>query len=276
MVTTSPNSHSSGGTRAALQPGNAPTTRSVLAPDPAHFNEPLARVICRGALREMVPDVLEASRRRGSLTTSLRRARRYKAVRDVLRKASGCPVPSLGLWPHCRLTQGRCHIAPAQEMPVPPEDPLVRNRVGCSGSFRLLCGRGCGGNSEATTIIYCPNRSRHGQTPWLGQMSGHKRLDAAPMVRLCCMDASSVHRPEVVPTRRPALADTVKRVTVNLREEDFDRLRELADKLGLSPNEVLRRALATETFLTRKRIDEGSDVLVRDKKGDVEQVVFTR
>ncbi len=71
------------------------------------------------------------------------------------------------------------------------------------------------------------------------------------------------------------MPDTVKRVTVNLREEDLTRLRELSKKLGLSPNEVLRRALATETFLTRKRLDEDSEVLVRDSKGEVERIVFT-
>jgi hypothetical protein len=64
----------------------------------------------------------------------------------------------------------------------------------------------------------------------------------------------------------------VKRITVNLRPEDLKRIEALASRSGLTLNEVIRRALATETFVATAR-DKGETILVDGESG-IRQVEF--
>jgi hypothetical protein len=80
-----------------------------------------------------------------------------------------------------------------------------------------------------------------------------------------------------VPTTEPAAQDAkasgVKRLSVSLRPSDLRRVEELAAESGLPINEVIRRALATESFVYRNRHD-GRRILVEDRDGKLREIEF--
>lgn len=55
----------------------------------------------------------------------------------------------------------------------------------------------------------------------------------------------------------------MKRVTVNLRELDYERLTFISEATGLSKNDSIRKALATQAWVDRVQ-REGRKVLVED------------
>lgn len=57
-----------------------------------------------------------------------------------------------------------------------------------------------------------------------------------------------------------------KRVTVTLKPTDVDRIERIASITGQTPNEVIRRALATEDFIVASRSKE-QRLLVEGKDG---------
>jgi predicted transcriptional regulator len=63
------------------------------------------------------------------------------------------------------------------------------------------------------------------------------------------------------------------RVTVNLRETDRVRLDEIAARTGLSKNDVIRKALATEAYVQRTLAEERK-LLVEDAKGNLREIEF--
>lgn len=64
-----------------------------------------------------------------------------------------------------------------------------------------------------------------------------------------------------------------RRVTVSLRSSDIERIDALARDTGLNANEIIRRALATESFVTRVRRD-GHKLLVEDADGATREIEF--
>ena len=64
-----------------------------------------------------------------------------------------------------------------------------------------------------------------------------------------------------------------RRVTVNLRQQDVDRLDRIAKEAHLQPTDAIRRALATEAFVIRNR-KEGRKILVEDESGNLREVEF--
>lgn len=64
-----------------------------------------------------------------------------------------------------------------------------------------------------------------------------------------------------------------KRVTVNLRASDVDRVSQLAEETGLNANEIIRHALATEAYVAKVR-KEGRRLLVEDSQGNIREVEF--
>lgn len=63
-----------------------------------------------------------------------------------------------------------------------------------------------------------------------------------------------------------------RRITVNLRATDIERIEEIAADTGMTANEILRRALATQSFVNRTQ-REGRKILVTDEKGkDIREV----
>ena len=68
-------------------------------------------------------------------------------------------------------------------------------------------------------------------------------------------------------------AATVRRVTASLRRRDEENLEEVAEAAGLSQNDAIRKALATEAFI-QEAIKSGGSILVRDKDGVIKEVQF--
>jgi hypothetical protein len=66
---------------------------------------------------------------------------------------------------------------------------------------------------------------------------------------------------------------TVRRVTASLRQRDEANLNEVAELSGLSPNDAIRKALATEAWLQEK-LESGAKVLVKDPDGSVSEMQF--
>ena len=62
------------------------------------------------------------------------------------------------------------------------------------------------------------------------------------------------------------------RVTADLPFAEVDALRELASQQGVSMTEALRRAIATEGLLQKRR-SEGSKVLL-EKNGSLSELLF--
>jgi Ribbon-helix-helix protein, copG family len=69
--------------------------------------------------------------------------------------------------------------------------------------------------------------------------------------------------------------ETARRVTVNLRPSDVERIEEIAEQTSLTANEIIRRALATESFVIRT-LKDGRKVLTEDSEGRLREVQFVR
>lgn len=64
-----------------------------------------------------------------------------------------------------------------------------------------------------------------------------------------------------------------RRVTVTLRPRDIKRIEEIASETSLKANDIIRRALATESFVVKNR-REGRKILIQDEKGTLREVEF--
>ncbi|MEE9298185.1 MAG: hypothetical protein V3V29_04035 [Acidimicrobiia bacterium] len=72
-----------------------------------------------------------------------------------------------------------------------------------------------------------------------------------------------------------ASSRTSKRLTVNLRPGDVERLTRIAETEHLQPSEVIRRALATEAFVVRT-LESGRKILIEEADGQLREVEFIR
>ena len=76
------------------------------------------------------------------------------------------------------------------------------------------------------------------------------------------------------PTTSETIASVgTKRMSVTLTREARKMLEFLADSQGISQNEALRKAIATEAYF-QKQIKQGSTVLVVGSDESVKEVVF--
>jgi hypothetical protein len=75
------------------------------------------------------------------------------------------------------------------------------------------------------------------------------------------------------PPRKVDGSTIAKRITVNLRQGDNERLERIVRDTHLPPNDVIRRALATESFIIRN-LREGRKILVQDTDGTLREVEF--
>lgn len=65
------------------------------------------------------------------------------------------------------------------------------------------------------------------------------------------------------------------KMSINLSDEAATKLKQLADKNGVTVTEQLRRSISTE--LWREQVtDSNSKILVQDPSGSVHEVVFQR
>jgi len=65
------------------------------------------------------------------------------------------------------------------------------------------------------------------------------------------------------------------RTTVNLPEGEYEALKTLADRRQISFTHGLRQAIQSELFI-QSLVDRGAKLLVQDKQGDMQQLVFTQ
>lgn len=68
-------------------------------------------------------------------------------------------------------------------------------------------------------------------------------------------------------------ATSTKRMSVSLSGDAARLLEYLAESQGLTQNEALRKAIATEAYL-RQEIDQGAKVLLQKPDKEIREVVF--
>lgn len=64
-----------------------------------------------------------------------------------------------------------------------------------------------------------------------------------------------------------------KRMSVSFSSDFVKLLEDLSHSQGISQNEVLRRAVATEAYIQRE-VGRGSTILIQKSNGDIREVVF--
>ena len=71
----------------------------------------------------------------------------------------------------------------------------------------------------------------------------------------------------------PRPVSTAKRVTASMREPDLENLDKVTDATGLSDNDAIRKALATEAFVQEK-LATGRVMYFRNPDGTFQEVAF--
>ena len=71
----------------------------------------------------------------------------------------------------------------------------------------------------------------------------------------------------------PRPPTTARRVTASLREPDVVNLEEVAQATKLTPNDAIRKALATEAWVQRE-LKKGAVIMIRTPDGAVREVAF--
>jgi hypothetical protein len=67
--------------------------------------------------------------------------------------------------------------------------------------------------------------------------------------------------------------NSIRRLTVNLTEEDIQTLKRLAEAKGLTMTDTLRLALQTEAFI-QERQQRGEKLLIEKSDGSLREVLF--
>lgn len=75
------------------------------------------------------------------------------------------------------------------------------------------------------------------------------------------------------PTRGSSNATNTKRMSVSLSGDAARLLEYLAEVQGITQNEALRKAIATEAYI-RQEMEQGAKVLLQKSDKDIREVVF--
>jgi Ribbon-helix-helix protein, copG family len=71
----------------------------------------------------------------------------------------------------------------------------------------------------------------------------------------------------------PKSIQNTKRMSIGLSGETVELLEFLADSQGISQNEAIRRAIATDVYFLKERL-EGSKVLIQKSDKEIREVLF--
>jgi len=65
----------------------------------------------------------------------------------------------------------------------------------------------------------------------------------------------------------------IKRMSITLTGNSIEHLEFLSNSQGITQNEALKKAIATEVYI-RKHVMIGSKILLQDPNGEIREVVF--
>jgi hypothetical protein len=87
-------------------------------------------------------------------------------------------------------------------------------------------------------------------------------------------DTGQLAKPVSLETRRNS-SNTVntKRISFSLSGDTAQLLELLAKSQGITQNEALRKAIATEAYI-RREIEKGTNILLQKPDGKIQEVVF--
>ncbi len=71
----------------------------------------------------------------------------------------------------------------------------------------------------------------------------------------------------------PKLPQSTKRMSISLSGDTAELLEFLAESQGISQNEAIRRAIATDVYFVKERLD-GSRVLLQKPDKEIREVLF--
>jgi Ribbon-helix-helix protein, copG family len=77
----------------------------------------------------------------------------------------------------------------------------------------------------------------------------------------------------VADSTAPRSVQSTKRMSIGLSGETVELLEFLADSQGISQNEAIRRAIATDVYFLKERL-EGSKVLIQKSDKEIREVLF--
>ncbi len=77
----------------------------------------------------------------------------------------------------------------------------------------------------------------------------------------------------MVDNTAPKAIQSTKRMSIGLSGETVELLEFLADTQGISQNEAIRRAIATDVYFLKERL-EGSKVLLQKPDKEIREVLF--
>jgi hypothetical protein len=75
------------------------------------------------------------------------------------------------------------------------------------------------------------------------------------------------------PQRSSSNAVSTKRISFSLSGDTAQLLELLAKSQGITQNEALRKAIATEAYI-RREIEKGTNILLQKPDGKIQEVVF--
>jgi Ribbon-helix-helix protein, copG family len=84
---------------------------------------------------------------------------------------------------------------------------------------------------------------------------------------------STVNKNDMPPTLKPESPPNAKRMSVSLTGDIVELLEFLAEKQGITQNEAIRRAIATDVYFLKER-SAGGTVLIQKPDKELREVVF--
>jgi hypothetical protein len=78
---------------------------------------------------------------------------------------------------------------------------------------------------------------------------------------------------DLLQTNDPSVPNNSKRMSIGLSGDIVELLEFLAERQGISQNEAIRRAIATDYYFLKERL-QGANVLIQKPDKEIREVVF--
>jgi hypothetical protein len=92
-------------------------------------------------------------------------------------------------------------------------------------------------------------------------------------VMLPCENVTLMSSLSLQTSTDPPTPNNTKRMSISLSGDIVELLEFLAERQGISQNEAIRRAIATDVYFLKERL-EGAKVLIQKSDKEIREVVF--
>lgn len=91
--------------------------------------------------------------------------------------------------------------------------------------------------------------------------------------RFACGSQVVINMSDLQQTNDPPAPNNNKRISIGLSGDIVELLEFLAERQGISQNEAIRRAIATDYYFLKERL-QGANILIQKPDRDIREVVF--